>query len=182
MRPRNLLLALTVLACTTGTAGADSRSMGGEKYVANGKFGIGLELGAPTGFNGKYFLTGDRALNFGLGWIDDTYYYDGRAGYNIYLDYLFHPFSITNQPAFKLPFFVGIGGRFWNFDRNNAGLNNGDALGVRVPVGIAFDLNKVPLDIYIQLTFVADIFFNYDRNGDRFGPHLEGSVGVRYWF
>ena len=182
MRSRNVLLALAVLACTAGTADARrTRSMGGERYAANGTFGLGLELGSPFGLNGKYFLSDDRALNFGIGWIYDRYYYDGRDGTNIYLDYLFHPFSITNNPTFQLPFFVGVGGRIWNFSGCNGCRDDGDAFGVRVPVGIAFDFNKVPLDVFIQLTFVADIFFNYDR-GDRFGPHLEGSVGIRYWF
>jgi hypothetical protein len=182
MRPRNLLLALAVLAGVTATADARrSRTMGGEKYVANGKFGLGLELGVPFGLNGKYFLNDSHALNFGFGYIYDHYYTDARDGGNVYLDFLWHPFSITNQEAFQLPFFVGVGGRIWNFNGCNGCNNGGDALGVRVPVGIAFDFNKVPLDIFIQLTFVADLFFNYDRN-DRFGPHIEGSVGIRYWF
>lgn len=183
MKQRTTLLVFA--ACMLAGAGTSEarrqRSMGGEKYVANGKFGLGLELGAPFGINGKYFLSDDRALNFGVGAVYDNYYND-RDGLHLYLDYLFHPFSITNQPAFQLPFFVGIGGRVWDFnDRRDRFDNDRDGLafGVRVPVGIAFDFNKVPLDVFIQLTFVADIFFGYE---DRFGPHLEGSIGIRYWF
>jgi hypothetical protein len=92
---------------------------------------------------------------------------------------MFHPFSITNQPAFQLPFFVGIGGRVWDFNDRGRFDDDGFAVGVRVPIGIALDFNKVPLDVWIGLTFVADIFFDYR---DRFGPHLEGSIGIRYWF
>ena len=183
MRPGNVLLVVAALACSTQIAEARRhRSMGGEKYVANGKFGLGLELGAPVGINGKYFLTDDRALNFGLGFIYDRYYYDGRDGTHLYCDYLFHPFSITNTPDFQLPFYIGVGGRIWDFNgvRNNAP-DDGFAVGVRVPIGVAFDFNNIPLDVFVQLTFVVDEFFNYDRN-DRLGPHLEGSLGVRNWF
>lgn len=182
MTVRNAMLALTLLAlAATPAAARRDRSMGGEKYVSNGTFGLGLELGAPFGINGKYFLSDDRALNFGIGALYDSYYYDDRNGLHLYLDYLFHPFSITNQPAFQLPFYVGVGARLWDFDDRRNNINdNGFAFGVRVPAGIAFDFNKVPLDIFVQLTFVVDVFFNYDR--DRFGPHLEGSAGIRYWF
>ncbi len=178
---RTTLFVFAVLMLAAGTSEARrNRKIGGEKYVANGKFGLGLELGAPFGINGKYFLSDDRALNFGIGEIYDNYYND-RDGLHLYLDYMFHPFVITNQPAFQMPFFVGIGGRIWDFDdrRNRFDDDHGLAFGVRVPIGIAFDFNKVPLDVWVQLTFVADLFFGYD---DRFGPHLEGSIGIRYWF
>jgi hypothetical protein len=182
MRTRLALLALALMFVTATDADARGRrrSMGGEKYVANGTFGLGLELGSPTGLNGKYFLSDDRALNFGIGWIYDRYYYDDRDGLHLYLDYMFHPFSITNQPAFQLPFFIGVGGRIWDFDdRRGRDFDDGFALGVRCPIGIAFDFNNVPLDIFVQLTFAFDVFLGYR---DRAGFHIEGSFGIRYWF
>ena len=91
---------------------------------------------------------------------------------------MFHPFLIAHTEPFELPFYIGIGGRLWDFNDHRFN-DNGFALGVRVPIGIAFDFNKVPLDVFVQLTFVADLFFDYR---DRFGPHFEGSVGIRYWF
>jgi hypothetical protein len=183
MRPRIALLALVVLATVAGAADARRhRSLGGESYVANGSFGLGLELGSPSGLNGKYFLSDDRALNFGLGWIYDRYYYDDRDGIHLYLDYMFHPFALTKNPTFQLPFFIGVGGRLWDFDDGRRDFDDdGYALGVRCPIGLAFDFNKVPLDIFVQLTFVLDFFFDYYRD-DRAGLHLEGSFGVRYWF
>jgi len=180
MKIRNALLALLLVLVTTASAEARRhRTMGGERYVANGTFGLGLELGAPFGLNGKYFLSDDRALNFGIGALYDNYYYD-HDGLHLYLDYLFHPFSLTNQPAFQLPFFVGVGGRLWTFNGNNRIVNDdGTAFGIRVPVGLAFDFNNTPIDIFVQLTFVVDFYVNYR---DTLGPHIEGSLGVRYWF
>lgn len=175
------VLALLMLA-GAGTAEARRRrSMGGEKYIANGKFGIGLELGAPFGINGKYFLTDNTALNFGVGEVYDNYY-DDRDGFNLYIDHLWHPFSITNNPDFQLPFYIGVGLRLWDFDdrRDRFDDGNGLALGIRVPIGIAFDFNKVPLDVFVQFTPVLDLLTGYGDNG--INDHLEFSIGIRYWF
>lgn len=174
MRSSTVLLALALTAVAAGDADARRRrTMGSGSFASNGKFGLGLELGAPTGFNGKYFLQPDRALNFGIGALG--YFYE-RDGLHLYLDYLFH-FKLLREESFQMPFYVGVGARLWNFDYPG---DRANALGVRVPLGIAFDFNNVPLDVFVQLTFVADLFFNYpDR---RFGPHFEGSIGIRYWF
>ena len=179
---RTALLGLILLVATNPADAGRRRKLPGEHYVANGTIGLGLELGAPSGLNGKYFLSDTRALNFGIGWIEDGYYYDDRTGVHLYLDYLFHPFSITNNPTFQLPFFVGVGGRLWDYDdRRKDSSDAAYALGVRCPVGIAFDFNKLPLDAFVQLTFVGDLFFASDRS-DRRGFHIEGSIGARYWF
>jgi hypothetical protein len=150
--------------------------LGGRRFEANKTFGLGLELGAPFGVIGKYFLSGDRALDFGVG---DNYYF-GRSGIHVYGDYLWHPVSLVSTEDFELPFYVGVGARFWSFDYQGANGNTASAFGVRVPFGIAFDLNNVPLDIFVQLVPVLDFYANYT-------PHtiflaFDASLGVRYWF
>ena len=181
MTRRPLLAAIVLFAfCTAGVADARRRTFGGSGYVSNGKFGLGLELGAPSGLNGKLFLSPNTALNFGVGWLYDNYYRNGD-GLHLYLDHLWHPVSLSDNPTFKLPFYVGVGGAFWSFtDRQNPGAVHYSALGVRVPFGLAFDFNNVPLDIFVQLTLVVDLFFGDYR--DRFGPGFEGSIGIRFWF
>lgn len=185
MSRKPLLAAVALVALcvsTAGTAEARRRSFsnGSSRYQSNGKFGLGVELGAPSGLNGKLFLSPSTALNFGVGWLYDNYYRDGD-GLHLYLDHLWHPVSLTENPTFKLPFFVGVGGAFWSFDdRRDRFDDRYSAVGLRVPFGLAFDFNNVPLDIYVQLTLVVSIFFNDYR--DRFGPGFAGSVGIRYWF
>jgi hypothetical protein len=182
MSRKALLASAALVLCLSSTADARRRSFGGggSSYQSNGKFGLGIELGAPSGFNGKFFLSSSTALNFGVGWLYDNYYRDGD-GFHLYLDHLWHPVSLTENATFKLPFYVGVGGRFWSFDdRDDRFDDRFSAVGLRVPLGLAFDFNNVPLDIFVQLTFVVDVFFGDYR--DRFGPHFEGSVGVRYWF
>ena len=183
MTRKALLATAALLLCLANPADARRRSFGGggSNYQSNGKFGLGIELGAPSGLNGKYFLSPSTALNFGVGWLYDRYYRDGD-GFHLYLDHLWHPVSLTENATFKLPFYIGVGGRFWNFRdcyRDACG-DRFSALGVRVPFGLAFDFNNVPLDIFIQLAFVLD-FYTGDYYRDIYGD-VNGSVGVRYWF
>jgi hypothetical protein len=179
-------LAFVVSACVlaAATTQADARprpsGFGGKSFEANKTFGLGLELGAPAGITGKYFLSnGSNALQFGFGGYNG--YYRDYYGYSLYLDYLWHPVSLTSAPAFELPLFVGVGGRFWDFDdrhiRND--FDDGYAFGIRVPVGIAFDFNNVPLDIFLQLVPTLNFFSHYR---DDFGFWFDFSVGIRYWF
>ena len=180
---RNPLLAALALtlafAAVADDAEARPRPRAGKSFEANKTFGLGLELGQPSGLTGKYFLSQDRALQFGVGTI---YHWRERDGLNLYLDYLFHPVSLASNPAFELPLYFGIGGRLWDVDdySRNDRYNDTFALGLHVPVGIAFDFNNVPLDIFIQLAFVLD-FYTGDYYRDVYGD-LNGSVGVRYWF
>ncbi len=184
MTRKPLFAAVVVLSLVAaGTASAGRRSFGAStsNYTSNGKFGLGIELGTPAGLNGKLFLSPNRALNFGVGWLYDSYYRDGE-GIHLYLDHLWHPVSISDNPTFKLPFYIGVGGSFWSFDDRRDRINDRyTALGLRVPFGIAFDFNNIPLDVFVQLTLVVDVFLN-DNYRDRFGPGFLGSVGARYWF
>jgi hypothetical protein len=61
---------IAVLLLATQAADARRRrSFGTSSYSSNGTFGLGLEIGSPSGLNGKYFLTNNTALNFGVGYI-----------------------------------------------------------------------------------------------------------------
>src|SRR5215813_5205880 len=94
---RNVAAALAVaLACTSSAAFADrrGRSFGGGGYTSNGVFGLGLEIGEPTGLNGKYFVAADRAIDFGIGAIYQDY--RGGDGFHIYADYLWHPVTLVH--------------------------------------------------------------------------------------
>ena len=177
MTARKILLATFGIALFAALAEARPRPDGhlaGRRFEANKTFGLGLELGAPFGLTGKYFLSANRALDFGIG---DIYNYFDRAGLHIYADYLFHPVSLASTEAFELPLFVGLGGRIWDFD------NNGDtavAFGFRVPVGISFDFNAIPLDAFIQVVPILDIYSGYRAHS--IYPDLNVSIGARYWF
>ncbi len=181
MTPRNTLVATFVLALLASAADARPRPaghIGGKAFEANKTFGLGLELGEPTGLNGKYFLSADRALDFGIGTI---YNYFDRDGLHLYLDYLWHPVSLLSNESFELPLYIGVGGRLWNFTDNYRGTryDNAYAFGVRVPVGVSFDFNNVPLDIFVQVVPVLDFYTHYYHD---IYLDIDVSFGIRYWF
>ena len=167
-----------------GGRGGRGRRGGDRDFEANKIFGLGLELGEPTGLTGKYFVSESGAIDFGVGWIYRHYYYGD--GLHLYGDYLWHPLSLTSADAFELPFYVGIGLRYWRFDYcdNRVCEFEGSAIGVRVPLGIAFDFNNAPLDIFIQVVPVLDFVDGdyYDRYDDRTHLGVDLSLGIRYWF
>jgi hypothetical protein len=180
------LIVLVAVLGFSGTANARRRHFGGGQsdYQSNGTFGLGLELGEPTSLNGKLFLTPSGALDFGIGTLYHYYVPGNNDGLHLYLDYLWHPFLITEAPAFKLPFYVGLGGRIWfgDFVCGPGGVTcNADIFGVRVPVGIDFDFNEVPLDVFIQIVPTLDFFRDFNNHGD-VELDFDFSVGIRYWF
>ena len=137
-----LRISLIALAIVAVPLAADARprpggQLGGRRFEANKTFGMGLELGAPTGLTGKYFFAADHAIDFGIG---DVYNYFDRSGLHIYADYLAHPVSLVSAEPFELPLYIGVGGRFWSFDNRvgNGTTNSATAFGVRVPIGVAF--------------------------------------------
>ena len=152
--------------------------------MGNRTLGLGLELGEPTGLNGKLFLSPALALDFGAGWIYSHYYYGD--GVHLYADLLYHPVSLVSARAFELPFFIGGGLRYWSFDYCDERVctYEGRTIGIRVPLGIAFDFNTVPLDIAIQLVPVLDFVSDdyYDRYRDRTHLGVDFSIAFRYWF
>ena len=180
-KPSRVALCLIVaglVAATAAPASARPRPAGRQSsFTANKTFGLGIMLGAPTGLSGKYFLDRSHALDFGIGGMR---YYRNRDGLHAHLDYLWHPFSLVSADAFELPLYFGIGGRLFDFnDKNDNFANDTIALGLRAPIGIAFDFNNVLLDIFFELALVADFYVDYS---DRLGFDVNGAVGIRYWF
>lgn len=169
----------------SGRRRAAAGGKSGGDFEANKTFGLGLELGVPSGITGKYFVGPSTAIDFGLGYIYGQYYYGD--GVHLYGDFLWHPKSLVSAEAFELPFYVGVGLRYWQFDfcdRNRLCGYDGSAVGVRVPIGISFDFNNTPLDIFIQLVPTVDLPNGtyYDRYGDRVHLGIDFSAGIRFYF
>ncbi len=173
---KTILVAVALATAAASVAEARPRPSRGKRFEANKLLGAGIELGAPTGLTGKYFLDTSHAVDFGLG---DINYYGNRSGAHLYGDYLWHPVSLLSAEAFELPLYFGIGARIWDFSDDHIH-DNGFAIGARVPVGVSFDFNNVPLDVFVQLTFVLDVLVDYGPHS--LYPDLDASIGVRYWF
>lgn len=178
-RPHRLaaaLAGLALFAVALPEADARSRPRRASSFSANKEFGLGLMIGHPTGLSGKYYLSADTAVDFGLGVVGG---YGHRSGLHLHADFLWHPAVLVTQSSFVMPLYFGVGGRFWDFDDDRDDRYDDDtALGVRVPLGIALDFNNVPLDVFFELAFVLDFFVN---DGGAHGG-LAGAIGVRYYF
>ena len=70
---------------------------------------------------------------------------------------------------------TGVGARIFDFedDRND----EDTAFGIRIPGGIMFDFERVPLDIFIEGAAILDFF----REGGS-GPGANFMSGARYYF
>jgi hypothetical protein len=164
------------MVATATTAEARPRPSHASRFQANKTFGLGVMLGAPTGLSGKYFLSGSTALDFGVGTID--HYYANRSGLHLHADYLIHPVSLASTAPFELPLYLGLGVRLWDF--NDTRYNDRAwAFGLRAPLGVAFDFNNVPLDLFFEVALVVD-FYTYYRND--IGTDVNGAIGLRYYF
>lgn len=144
-----LLIALVVISSTV--------------FAQEGKKGVGLMLGNPTGLNGKYWLENNRAVDGGL-----AFSFGKHTDLSIHSDYLLH-----NDAAFylndvhPLDLYYGIGGR----------MEFGDdiELGVRVPVGLVHNLKDQPADLFGEIAPIIDIL-------GRVGLEMHFAVGARYYF
>lgn len=161
--------------------------------AADHNFGLGVQVGAPTGLAGKLYLGKPFALQMGIGVVDDLDDdpYDDD-GLHLYLDVVWHPAVLARTSSFTMPFYIGVGGRIVDNDDHyrvgNTWYSDDDTrLGVRVPFGLLMDFNRVPLDIFFELTVVVDLVeFDDDYNGpyddDPPDAGLNGGVGIRYYF
>jgi hypothetical protein len=174
------VFALVLLAGIglSGVARADGDApfaMSGRQADARqGRFGLGLVLGDPTGFVAKYWLSSSTAVDAGLAFSFGGFLL-------VYADYLVHfPLEAPSVPG-KLHPYVGAGVMVLSnteTERSNAVLftSSGNAgLAIRIPLGIEWMLKDTPLGTFVEVTpgigFVPATF-----------GFVGGGIGLRYYF
>jgi len=158
MRAMSRWALVTVFLLAAGPARADG-----------GPFGLGLILGSPTGISGKLYFNKANAIDFAVGEA-----FANERGFHVHVDYLWHPVMLTQDEAFYLPLYLGIGGRILDRD-THAGSDL--HVGVRAPLGVLFDFKRVPLDVFLEVALVVDLIKDDSDIVD-----LNAGVGVRYYF
>ncbi|MBF0432378.1 MAG: hypothetical protein HQK83_13920 [Fibrobacteria bacterium] len=127
---------------------------------------LGISLLGPTGFCGKFWIDGDKAIDaafsFSLGEHTNQLYFHS--------DFLMHEFFKFKVEGGKLPLYWGLGARLQAI--NNEVFDDNFFFGARVPLGVSY--------IYGE-TF--DVFFEL-------GPYLnfipapsfaiDGAIGFRF--
>ena len=125
-------------------------------------FGLGVLLGEPTGIGLKYWLGSRTAIDGGIAWS-----FSGDDSLHIHLDYLLQNFNLFKLKKGQLALYYGIGGRFKDEEERR--------IGVRVPVGIDYISEDVPMDIFFELAPVLDLVPGTELE-------LMGCLGIRYFF
>jgi len=164
MRAMLRSLGFTLVVAVSAVSGASSARAEG------GPFGLGLILGSPTGIDGKIYFNKQNALDFAVGEA-----FVNERGLHIHADYLWHPVMLTQDEAFFLPLYLGIGGRFLDHERHTDTVAH---LGARAPLGILFDFKRIPLDVFLEVALVVDII----RPSEDDVVDVNVGVGVRYYF
>ena len=124
--------------------------------------GLGLIVGEPTGIGGKYWTSTTTAFDAALAWS----FVDENA-FQIHADYLFHNIRLITISEGKLPFYYGIGARLKTA--------NDIKLGVRVPLGLAYLFQNVPIDIFVEVVPILDLIPKTDFQ-------INAALGARYFF
>lgn len=159
------LTAALALAAGLGSAGT-ARAEGGP-------FGLGIILGEPSGLSLKLFIDRrhafDAAIDYSL--VDDVLY--------LHADYLLHfsGWAVRGGTPHQFVPYVGIGGKIAVRDRDRHGHDDdrSGALGVRVPLGIAWLPGRLPIDIFLEI--VPGLFILPETD-----PDLDAGLGLRYFF
>jgi hypothetical protein len=156
-----------LLAWWAGVAGATE--------IGSGRpFGLGLQLGGPLGITGRYYLGGRRnSLDFLVGAYTDGNDLDDDL--YVHVNYHWNLADLTSGSGVTIPFRMGVGGFLGTFDDYWG--NGGDDfnLGVRMPVGVDFDLETAPVQFYVEIALGLQVFDDVDL-------HSDAGLGVRYYF
>ncbi|MFQ5722205.1 MAG: hypothetical protein ACE5GI_06915 [Candidatus Aminicenantales bacterium] len=125
-------------------------------------FGAGIILGEPTGLSFKSWISSKTAVDFGLAWS-----FGREDSFHLHGDYLIHNFKLLKAEKGKLVLYYGIGGRLKAEKKNR--------VGIRIPVGLVYLIEKAPLDIFFELAPLLDL-----------APATEvgfnAGLGIRYYF
>jgi len=127
-----------------------------------GKFGLGIILGDPTGLNCKIWQSDRIACDAALAWS-----FGKEGSVHIHADYLIHSYEIIRVRKGKFPFYAGLGGRIESKDKT--------ALGLRIPLGMNYLFENVPIDIFLEFVPTLNIIPSTEFD-------LEGGIGARYYF
>lgn len=129
----------------------------------NKEFGLGVMLGEPTGFSAKYWLSDNKALDFGLAYS----FVKSVSALSVHCDYVHHDFDLIKS-KFQIPVYYGFGARLRVGSDENQ-------LGARGVVGIVYIDEEHPFDVFLELAPVFNLF-------PKTSLQIDLALGARYYF
>ncbi len=144
------------------------------QFSLAGNLGLGLILGSPTAFTGKFYRTNTIAYDFGIAFSLSDYLL-------VYSDYLIHvPNGVFKNP--RLTPYYGIGGIVVSTRTSRSsndkilGKDSGSlGAGVRVPFGVDWRPATPPLAFFAEIVPGLAVI-------PETGVLVEGGIGLRYFF
>jgi hypothetical protein len=154
---RKLILFFTLIAVLTPIAHGET--------AQEGQFGLGVIAGEPTGPCFKLWTSQHTAIDGAAAWS-----FAKNAGIHLHADYLVHVSDLAEVESGRLLLYYGIGGRirFADGDRD-------DNIGIRIPVGLAYLVEDVSLDVFFEIVPILDLVPDTDLD-------FNAALGVRYFF
>ncbi|MFW6312869.1 MAG: hypothetical protein ACOC2N_03205 [Spirochaetota bacterium] len=119
--------------------------------------GLGFVLGEPSGIAAVSWLGGGNAVDLVGAWS-----FGGGGSFYLHADYQYH--SWVEQP---LSAFFGLGGFVQ--------LQDDPVLGVRVPLGITYLFQDLPMDVFVEVAPGMALVPGTDFV-------IGGGLGLRYYF
>ena len=164
--PAALIAVFCVISMVTAAAAQDDAagSTSSSSSYNHGNFGIGVILGEPTGLSAKMWTSKNTAFDLGVAWS-----FSGDGHFHIHGDYLFHNFGLFDVSKGSLPLYFGIGVRM--LFRDNAD----DKIGVRIPIGLEYFFDGVPLAVFGEVVPILDLAPSTEFD-------INGGLGIRFYF
>ncbi|HCP41822.1 MAG TPA: hypothetical protein DIT65_08495 [Cryomorphaceae bacterium] len=103
-----------------------------------GHYGIGFVIGKPSGFSIKKFNNSREALQYTVGYNTDQ-----NSEINLGVDFLLHNYDYIRAERGSIPLYYGLGVHVRSYE-------NKSQIYARVPLGISYELNDLPLDIFFE--------------------------------
>ncbi|MBN2486419.1 MAG: hypothetical protein JXB34_10640 [Bacteroidales bacterium] len=133
-------------------------------FAQEGKFGLGIIVGEPTGLSAKVWTSQTNAFDAALAWRVNHRYGDALQ---LHASFLKHSFGLIDVEKGRLPFYFGIGAKVI--------LANDPLVGVRIPLGISYIFADAPLDLFLEIVPVLNLIPSTDFD-------VDGGIGIRYYF
>ena len=140
-------------------------------FAQDSGLGVGVILGEPTGISMKLWLNKESAIDLGVAYsfIDSQNSENNDFHIQIHADYLFHFYpDIMEIPRGSFAFYCGIGS-------NVVIYRTGLSVGFRIPLGITFLFQEVPIDIFLEIVPGLQLF-------PETAFRANGGIGVRWFF
>lgn len=112
----------------------------------------------------KLWTGGSTAVQGAVAWS-----FTEHTNLHLHADYIWHRWNVIKVEKGSLPLYFGVGGRLRLRDEVD------DTLGVRFPVGLAYEFADAPFDLFLELVPVLDLTPSSEFD-------LNAALGGRYYF